>query len=175
VVAKAFHRSRLAKSEAGGVALDVHDAAELRAALGRMAAALGDATWPMVVQPMVAPGVDVAVTVADNPLVGPVLTLGPGGAATPLAEVSVQVLPLTDRDAESLVATSAVAPLLDDAGRARLADVLLRVSALVEEAPELVAVELNPVILSGSGASIADARLSAAPVDNDPLPPVRRV
>jgi acyl-CoA synthetase (NDP forming)/RimJ/RimL family protein N-acetyltransferase len=175
VAAKAFHRSRLAKTEAGGVALDIHDEVELRAALDRMEAALGDAAWPMVVQPMVGAGVDVAVTVAEHPLVGPVLTVGPGGVATAVADVQVQVLPLTDRDAEALVAESSMASLLDDASRAHLADLLLRVGALVEEAPEVVGLELNPIILSPAGAAIADARLRAAPVPQNPLPPVRRV
>jgi acyl-CoA synthetase (NDP forming)/RimJ/RimL family protein N-acetyltransferase len=175
VVAKAFQRSRLAKSEAGGVALDVHDEAELRATLARMEAVLGAVAWPMVVQPMVDSGVDVAVTVTEHPLVGPVLTLGPGGVATPLAGVQVQVLPLTDRDAETLVAGGRLAALLDDASRAHLSDLLLRVGALVEEAPELVGLELNPIILSRSGAAVADARLQVSPVPHNPLPPVRRV
>jgi acyl-CoA synthetase (NDP forming)/RimJ/RimL family protein N-acetyltransferase len=175
VVAKAFQRSRLAKTEVGGVALDVHDETELRAALARMEAALGPVAWPMVVQPMVDPGVDVAITVTDNPLVGPVLTLGPGGVATALASAEVQVLPLADRDAERMVADSPVAALLDDEGRARLVDVLLRVGALVEEAPEIVTLELNPVIVRPAGAAIADAHLHAAAVERDPLPPVRRV
>ena len=56
VAVKAAARTRLAKTEAGGLALDVHDEAELRATLDRMAQALGDATWPVVVQPMAAPG-----------------------------------------------------------------------------------------------------------------------
>lgn len=175
VVAKAFHRSRLAKTEAGGVALDVHDEPELRAALARMDAGLGAAAWPMVLQPMMAQGVDVAVTVAEHPLVGPVLTLGAGGAATPLAGVQVQVLPLTDRDAEAAVAGSRLAPLLDEATRGHLVDLLLRVGALVEEAPEVLGLELNPILLAPSGAAIADARLDASPVPRNPLPPVRRV
>jgi len=175
VVAKAFHRSRLAKSEVGGVALDVHDETELRAALARMEAALGAAAWPMVIQPMVEPGVDLAVTVSDSHLVGPVLSFGPGGVATALTAAQVQVLPLTDRDAAQLVVSSPVAAVLDEVGRARIEDVLLRVGALVEEAPEIVGLELNPIIVSGGGAAIADAHLRVAPVERDPLPPVRRV
>ncbi|HEX8803496.1 MAG TPA: acetate--CoA ligase family protein, partial [Acidimicrobiales bacterium] len=108
-------------------------------------------------------------------LVGPVLTLGPGGAVTPLATGDVQVLPLTDRDAERLVARSALAPVLDAGRRATLEDLLLRVGALVEEAAEVVALDLNPVILSATGAAVVDARVRVAPVARDPAPPVRRV
>ncbi len=175
VAAKAAGRTRLAKTEAGGVAIDVHDEAELRAALARMEQALGEGAWPMVIQPMAAPGVDVAVTVTEHPLVGPVLTLGPGGAATTLATEQVQVLPLTDHDARQFVARSPLTPLLAPSGAQHLEDLLLRVGALVEEAPELVGIELNPVIVSAAGAVVVDARMTVAPVERDPLPPVRRV
>ena len=53
---KAVSRSRLAKTEAGGLALDVQDEGDLRATLGRVAAAVGEAAWPVVVQPNVRAG-----------------------------------------------------------------------------------------------------------------------
>ncbi len=175
IAVKTVSRTRLAKTEAGGLALDVHDEAELRATLGRIAGSLGGAAWPVVVQPMAAPGVDVAVGVTDNPLVGPVLTLGPGGVATAVAVAQAHVLPLTDVDARRFVAGSAVADLLDPASRAHLDDLLLRVGVLVDEVPEVVGLELNPVIVSPGAAAIVDAWVRVAPVDRDPLPPVRRV
>ena len=175
VAVKSAARSRSAKTEAGGIALDVHGPAELRATLDGMGGALGDALWPVVVQPMVEPGVDVAVMVAQSELVGPVVTLGAGGVATDLSATEVHVLPLTDRAATRFVASSPLAPLLDEAARRGLEDVLLRVGALVEAAPEVVALELNPVIVSPSGPAAADVRLRVAPIERDPLPPVRRL
>jgi acyl-CoA synthetase (NDP forming)/RimJ/RimL family protein N-acetyltransferase len=175
VAVKAESRSRLAKTEAGGLALDVHDEAELRATLARMEQALGPAAWPVVVQPMAVPGVDVAVGVTDSRILGPVLTLGPGGAATRLAPAQANVLPLTDIDAGRLVAGLPGADLLDDAARAHLVDLLLRVGNLVDEAPEVTGLELNPVVVSSQAAAIVDAVVRAAPVDRDPLPPVRRL
>ena len=75
---------------------------------------------------MVAPGVDVAVRVSDHPTVGPVLSLGLGGAAAALdPPTDVRVLPLTDLDAARLVAGSRLAPALDDADRAALEAALL--------------------------------------------------
>jgi hypothetical protein len=175
VAIKSAARSRSAKTEAGGIALDVHDPAELRATLGGMGGALGDALWPVVVQPMVEPGVDVAVIVAQSELVGPVVTVGAGGVATDLSATEVHVLPLTDRGASRFVASSPLGPLLDETARRGLEDVLLRVGALVEAAPEVVALELNPVIVSPSGPAAADVRLRVAPIERDPLPPVRRI
>jgi acyl-CoA synthetase (NDP forming)/RimJ/RimL family protein N-acetyltransferase len=175
VAVKMLARDRMAKSEAAGLALDVYGDDHLRATCARMVEARGPAAFPVLVQRMAAPGVDLAVTVADHPLVGPVLTLGAGGVATSLAAAQVQVLPITDADARRCVETSPVASLLDAPTRVRLEDLLLRVGALVEAAEEVVALELNPVILSPDGAAIADARLRLAPVSRDLLPPVRRL
>jgi len=175
VAVKAESRSRLAKTEAGGLALDVHDEAELRATLDRMVGALGGAAWPVILQPMVAPGVDLAVGITDSSIVGPVLTLGPGGVATRLAPVQAHVLPLTDLDAGRFVAGLPALDLLDAAARAHLEDLLLRVGNLVDEVPEITGLELNPVIVSSESAAIVDMTVRAAPVDRDPLPPVRRL
>ncbi|MGH9290514.1 MAG: GNAT family N-acetyltransferase [Acidimicrobiales bacterium] len=175
VAVKSAARSRLAKTEAGGIALDVHDEAELRATLARMGEALGDALWPVVVQPMVDPGIDVAVMVGESELVGPVVTLGAGGVATDLSTTQVHVLPLTDLEARRFVAASSLGPLFDEAGHRALEDLLLRVGALIEAAPEVVGLELNPVIVSASGPAVADVRLRVAPIERDPLPPVRRL
>jgi len=174
VAAKVVQRARQAKSEAGGVALDVHDEAELRARLSRMSAALGDASWPVVVQPMVEPGLDVAVAVSGHPLVGPVVTVGPGGAATGMGATSAHVLPLTDAEVRRFVAGLPGGPL-PDGPRERLEDLLLRVGALVDGVPELTGLELNPVILSPGGVAIVDAAVQVTPVERNPLPPVRRV
>jgi acyl-CoA synthetase (NDP forming) len=40
-----------------------------------------------------------------------------------------------------------------------LEDVLLRVGALVDAHPEIIEMDLNPVIVLGSGASVVDARI----------------
>jgi acyl-CoA synthetase (NDP forming) len=175
VAVKAAGRTRLAKTEAGGLALDVHDEDDLRTTLAHMLDALGPAAWPVVVQPMATPGVDVAVGVTDNPLVGPVLSLGPGGVATAVATRQAHVLPLTDVDARRFVAASPLVDLLDPASVAALEDLLLRVGTLVDEVPEIVGLELNPVLVSPGTAAIVDAVVRAAPVDRDPLPPVRRL
>ena len=175
VAVKTLGRTRLAKTEAGGLALDVHDEAELRATLRRMGDTLGEATWPVIVQAMAEPGVDVAVGVSSNAMVGPVLTLGPGGVATAVTVPQVHVLPLSDLDAHRFVQGAPVAELLGDDARTRLEDLLLRVGVLVDQVPEVTALELNPVIVSAGTATVVDAKVRAAPVDRNPLPPVRRL
>jgi acyl-CoA synthetase (NDP forming)/RimJ/RimL family protein N-acetyltransferase len=175
VVVKALRRAPLAKTQQGGIALDIDDADGARRAHARMAASLGAAVYPTVVQAMAPQGVDAAISVRGHPDVGPVLTLGPGGAAAATGRVEVRVLPLTDRDAERLVAASVLGPLLDRPSAAHLHDALLRVSALVDGVPEIAEVELDPVLVAREALTIADARVRVEPVDPDPPPAVRRL
>ena len=120
VVLKAAGRDRMAKTAAAGFAIDLEGPDALRLAWERMEETMGDGLVPALVQPMVGPGVDVSVAVRDHPSVGPVLSLGPGGAASALdTAADLRVLPLSDLDAARLVAGSRLAPLLDDTARER--------------------------------------------------------
>lgn len=175
VVLKAVRRDALAKTAADGFALDLADEQALRAAWQRMEASLGAGLHPAVVQPMVERGVDVAICVDDHPQVGPVLSLGPGGASAALDQgLDVRVLPLTDLDARRLVEASRLAPLLSPASRSALEEALLRVGALVEEIPEITSVRANPVIVVDTGAVLTDVRLTVEALDHDPRPPLQR-
>lgn len=176
VALKASGRSRMAKTEASGLALDLHDEDEVRVAYGRMCERLGDAMAPAIVQRMVEPGVDIALAVRAHPFVGPVVLLGPGGAAGALDERNeVRVLPVTDLEARRMIECSRLGPLLDEQSRVTLEDLVLRLSALVEAVPDVVEIELDPVILSGGAAHITDARLRVERVPIDDTPPVRRL
>jgi acyl-CoA synthetase (NDP forming)/RimJ/RimL family protein N-acetyltransferase len=176
VVLKAAGRDRMAKTAAAGFAIDLEGPEALQGAWERMEASLGDALRPVLVQPMVGPGVDVAIAVRDHPAVGPVLSLGPGGAAAALDRaVDVRVLPLSDLEARRLVVDSRLGPVLDEPGQVALEEALLRVAALVEDLPEVTEMELNPVIIRDGTAVVAQATATVAPVERDPLPPVRRV
>lgn len=176
VVIKAARRERTAKTAAAGFAIDLEGPEAVRAAWARMADTLGDDLPPALVQPMVAPGTDVSVAVHHHPTVGPVLSLGPGGAASALDEgLDVRVLPLGDAEVDRLVASGRLAEHLDDDGRAQLAQVVRQVVALVEALPELVDLELNPVIIGGGEAVVTQARATVAPVPGDPGPPIRQV
>jgi hypothetical protein len=175
VVLKAAGRGPTAKTAAAGFAIDLEGPDALRIAWERMADGLGDDLIPALVQPMVAPGVDVAVRVGDHPTVGPVLSIGLGGAAAALDRpTDVRVLPLTDLDAARLVAGSRLASALDDADRAALEGALLRVAALIEEVPEVSALTLNPVMVRDGAVVVTQARATIGTIERDPLPPVRR-
>jgi acyl-CoA synthetase (NDP forming) len=176
IVLKAAGRDRAAKTSAEGFAIDLEDDDAVRNAWGRMEASLGPGLAPVLVQPMVGPGLDVAVRVTADDVVGPVLSISPGGAAAAREDVTdVRVLPLTDLDASRFVAGSRLDALLSMEARASFEALLLQVGALVEGLPELTGLELNPVILREGRAIVTQATVELTAVEVDPLPPLRRV
>jgi acyl-CoA synthetase (NDP forming)/RimJ/RimL family protein N-acetyltransferase len=177
VVLKAAHRDAMAKSVAAGFALDLADEQALRAAWSRMEEHLGPAEMlPALVQPMIDPGIDVAVEVASHPQVGPYLSLRPGGAAAALDLVEdVRVLPLGDLEALRLIDGSRLAAVLSPEARDVLAAALLQIGALLEAVPEISTLRCNPVIVGVQQAVLTDVEVEVAEVERDPLPPLRRV
>ena len=165
--------------EGGGVRLDIPDAGALRRAWEDMEQRLGDAMLPAAVQPMVPPGVPVVVRLVADPVFGPVLTVQIGGIVRDVVpEPAARLVPLTDADAANLVRAVPGAhlltgnrggPALDTGG---LEDLLLRLSRLAEDVPELVGLALDPVVVSEHGIHVlaAEGTLGAAQRDLDAGP-----
>jgi acyl-CoA synthetase (NDP forming) len=123
-----------------------------------------------LVQEMAAAGVEVLVGMTVDPTFGPIVAVAAGGATTELlGDAAVRLTPLTDRDAHEMVRDLRTFPLLDgfrgappcDVGAVE--DVLLRLSALAEAHEEIVEIEVNPLIVSPSGAVAVDVRARIAP------------
>jgi acyl-CoA synthetase (NDP forming) len=92
------------------------------------------------------------VGVTQDPSFGPLIMFGLGGIYTDLIQdVAVRIHPLTDLDAGELVSSIRIAKLFQGFGDSApsdtgaLEDLLLRISALVEDVPQIADVELNPV------------------------------
>jgi acyl-CoA synthetase (NDP forming)/RimJ/RimL family protein N-acetyltransferase len=176
IALKAAGRDVLAKTAAAGLALDLPDAGSLEAAWLRMAERFGEAMAPALVQPMVEPGVDVAVAIYDHPEVGPVVAIRPGGAHAALDQVAdVRVLPIGSLEIGRLIAESRLSPFLEPESRDALGDALARLAALVEEVPEIRSIAINPMIVDGDRTTSIDVEIAIAPVEQEPLPNLRRV
>ncbi len=169
VALKAVASGLVHKTEAGAVRLALSGAEQVAAGAREMAsrvAAAGHQASGFLVQRMAEPGVELLVGVVHDPSFGPVVACGAGGTAVELLkDVAVRITPLTDLDARQMVHSLATFPLLDGyrgapkADVAALEDVLLRVSALVDERPEVAELDCNPVIVGPGGAVIVDARI----------------
>jgi acetate---CoA ligase (ADP-forming) len=154
------------KTDAGGVRLNLGDASSVRQAFDEVSAIGG--AGAAVVQPMVANGVETMMGVVHDRLFGPLVAFGLGGIHVEIfKDVHVRLAPLTDRDADDLIHSIKGFPLLQGyrghppADIEALRDVLLRLSRLADEVPEITELDLNPVIAlsPGDGCRIVDARI----------------
>ncbi len=116
------------------------------------------------------PGVEMLVGVVNDPHFGPTIACGAGGTLVELLkDVSVRLSPLTRTDAASMLRELRSFPLLEGyrggpkCDVAALENVLLRISALVEDHPHIAEMDCNPVMVSASGAVVVDARVRVAP------------
>jgi acetyl coenzyme A synthetase (ADP forming)-like protein len=172
------------KTEAGGVRLNLCGAEQVRAAAREMAAELsarGQTPTGFLIQRMAESGVEMIVGVVHDAQFGPVVACGAGGVQVELLrDVSVRLTPLAKQDAAEMIRSLKTYPLLDGfrgAPRcdvAALEDGLLRVSAMVEDIPQIAELDCNPFVVLRSGAVILDVRVRLAPVEARPLFGVRQ-
>jgi acyl-CoA synthetase (NDP forming) len=173
VAVKLASRRIIHKTEIGGVHLNLMDERAVRDAFGSIRRRLAqagqlEAMEGVLVQPMVTGGVEVMVGVTHDPLFGPLIAFGLGGIHVEiLGDVQFRITPLTDRDATEMVRGIKGSRLLSGyrghppADVEAIEDVLLRISRLVEEIPDISELDLNPIfaLAPGQGCRIVDARI----------------
>ena len=173
VAVKLASRAIVHKSDVGGVQLNLQNEAAVRQAFAGIQSRLAregkrDAMDGVIVQAMIPSGVELMVGVTEDPSFGPLVAFGLGGIHVEiLRDVCFRVTPLTDRDAREMVRSIRGYRLLQGyrghppADIAAIEELLLRVSRLVEEIPEICELDLNPVFAlpPGQGCLIADARI----------------
>lgn len=165
----------LHKSDLGGVHLGLGDEAELRAAVAHLQTL--DA-GPVLLQPMIGAGTELIAGAVHDPQCGPIVMVGAGGVLTDVLEDrAFGLAPLTDTEAEELIGRLRSARLLDGyrgapfVSRPVVADVLVRIGALMDDVHEIAELDLNPLICRGEGVLAVDARIRVAepPLHPDPL------
>jgi len=149
------------KSDVGGVVLGLADAAAVRAAYADLAARLG----PRVLVAATAPaGVEASVGMVRDPMLGPMVVLAAGGSLVELLADAVFALPpVSEAQARALLARLRIAPLLQGFRGAPAGDVVALARCVagvaqlaVEVGDRLGALEVNPVVVSPSGAVAVD-------------------
>ena len=176
VAVKLASHTLVHKTEIGGVHLNLAGKAEVRRAYDDIAARLAqerntDAMEGVLVQPMVKDGVEVMAGMVQDPSFGPLIGFGLGGIHVEiLGDVRFRITPLTELDAADLIRSIKGYRLLQGyrghppADVDAIQDLLLRLSRLVEDVPEIVELDLNPIfaLAPGEGYSIVDARIRVA-------------
>lgn len=184
VVLKAIAPKLLHKTDVGAVRLKLKGQDEVRKAAEEMSELLrsrGYSPSGFVVQRMVSTGVEMLAGVVNDPQFGPVIACGAGGIQVELLrDVSVRLTPLSIEDASEMIQELKTYPLLSGfRGSAAcdiksLEEVLFRISAMVEDIPQIAELDCNPLIVNESGAAIVDARVRVNAVAPPPLVGVRR-
>lgn len=165
------------KTDVRGVELNLADAAAVRAAYERIVASVlalrpDAAIEGVTVQRMLSSpvGVELILGARRDPVFGPVLLLGAGGITAELLEDrALELPPLNERLAHRMIESLRIAPLLHGyRGRPRLAvdrlvDVLLSVSQLVVEYPEIQELDINPLLVTPDDVTALDARVILDP------------
>ena len=173
VVLKLIAQDLVHKTDVGGVQLDLRDADAVRNAFYTMRGRLEDAGEAarfqgVLVQPFVHGGVEVIVGATEDPVFGSLVAFGLGGIHVEvLGDVVFRVAPITDVDAQEMVQGIRGRKLLTGyrgrpaADEAAIGDVLLRISSLVDEVPEIDDLDINPMLAMapGEGCRILDARI----------------
>ena len=159
--------------DAGDVLTGLHGADEVRHGFRSLKRTFGARLAGVIVQPMVTDGVEVTISLLHDQVAGPLVLLGPGSADQVQADRAARLAPLTDADADELIRSVGAAPLLlghrgvPAADLAALRDMLLRVSRMADDLPQIAELDLS-VIARPDGALAVDGRVriqAAEPVD----------
>ena len=153
------------KTEAGAVVLDIGSEEELMIEARLMRERLPGVE--LMAEEMVPAGLEAIIGVVDDPTFGRVIMVGLGGTlAELLADSAFRKLPIDARDAAEMVAELEHRALFGGfRGHPDVTDELVRTLVAVSEvaeAEDITEMDLNPVVMNGSGAVIVDAKISVS-------------
>ncbi len=173
VVLKALGQTH--KSDAGGVVLNLANEGQLRTAYAGIADALGPERCTVERMAPLTDGIELLIGARWDPRFGPVALSGSGGLyAEVLRDTAVRLAPVTEADADAMLRTLRIAPLLSGArGRpplsvAAAATALAALSRVAAAHPELAELEINPLLVTRTEAIALDARFIHAPANAEP-------
>lgn len=170
---KIISRDLTHKSDVGGVALGLHDRKAAAAAACAMEMRIGRehpevhlegfAVEEMIVRPHAH---ELLVGIATDPTFGPLLMIAAGGtSAEVIGDKAIDLVPLDDAQAHALIARTRIAKLLAGYRGAPAADidavasVLGALSAMCIALPDVVELDINPLLVDATGAVALDARV----------------
>nr|MDO8100357.1 acetate--CoA ligase family protein [Candidatus Njordarchaeota archaeon] len=171
VVLKIVSPDVLHKSDVGAVKINLKNDSEVREAYGEIVKNVKKfkndvKVLGVIVEELAPQGHEVIVGMAKDPQFGPALMFGLGGIFVEvLKDVSFRIAPLTEYDARDMIQEIKGYPILTGirgqkpADIESLVDIILRVSKLVTEHPEIEQLDLNPIFVYPQGAKIVDARI----------------
>ena len=162
----------------GSLVFDLHDASQIVAA-SRLLSARAQrrgGTGELLVQRHAGRGREVAIRVSDDATFGPTIAFGAGGTMPSPDDLAVDLPPLNLALAQALIRRSRTGaslgkPLRDrpPANTAAVAQVLVRISQLIVDFPEIAALEVPSLFVDGRGVMVADSWLRLRGQDEPPV------
>jgi acyl-CoA synthetase (NDP forming) len=159
------------KSDSGGVKLSLNNVTEVKKAYDEILKKVKK-QYPRAVihgvsvQKMARPGTEVIIGTSKDPQFGPVIMFGLGGIFVELLkDVSFRVIPVERKDAQEMINEIKGYPILegyrgkDPADISALVEIILKISKLIEENPQIKELELNPIFAYRDKAIAIDARI----------------
>ena len=171
VVLKIASPQIIHKSDAGGVAVNLTNKEDVKAAFARILSSCReynkDATiLGCLVVEMVTGGKELIIGSKQEPGMGPVLMLGMGGIYVEvLKDVTFRLAPVTDKEANDMIASIKTRKLLEGvrgekrSDLAALSECIRRLSQLVTDFEEIKELDMNPVLVLDRGCKILDVRI----------------
>ena len=171
VVLKIVSDDILHKTEAGGVIVGLKSAGEVRRAFDRLvknakAYKKNAAIQGVQVQQMLGAGREVMVGAVTDPSFGKLVAFGLGGVLVEvMKDITFRLAPVSKKDALSMLDGVRGAEILrgvrgaNGIDRTALADILQKVSQLVNDFPDILEVDLNPIFATDKGAHAVDVRI----------------
>ncbi len=159
------------KSDIGGVKVGLKDKNDVSKAYKEILAAIGEKAADAIIegvsiQKMAASGLELVIGMTKDPQFGPMLMFGLGGTLIEvLKDVAFRIVPLTARDTIEMIRQIKTYRLLEGYRGQPPVDIkyieelLLKVSKMIEENPEIKEMDINPIIAYEKGAVAVDARI----------------
>ncbi|BBP44719.1 acetyl CoA synthetase subunit alpha [Thiosulfatimonas sediminis] len=161
------------KSDSGGVALNIQNPHELQHSYDSMLKQLAkhypdDAIHSVSVEPManLPFARELIVGVSRDPVFGPAIAFGSGGTMVEILKDSASALPpLNEFIARRMITSTKVSKMLGDyrhlpaVKMSQLVDILMNLSKMVSELPEIIELDLNPVLANHEQVLAVDARI----------------
>ena len=169
VAVKAFSEVWRGRADREGARLDLPDQHAVELAVVELAEVTGESR--LHVQKMAPKGISTVIRVRDDPSFGSLMSFGLAGVTSDLlGDRAYRALPLTESDAADLIEAPRSAPLLSGYGgsepvdKAALIDLVIRISALVDDIPETRDVMCDPIHATPRGVAVLAARMTVGPV-----------
>jgi acetyltransferase len=173
VVLKVASPDILHKTDVGGVKLNLNSPDDVRDAFDLIVYRAnryvpGATVWGCIVQKMIPAGREVLIGMSRDPQFGPLVAFGLGGIyVEALKDVVFRVAPFSEKEAAEMIEEIRSYPLLEGvrgeppSDHDAMVDALCRISQLVTDFPEIVELDINPLMVfeEGRGAVALDMRL----------------